>query len=134
MYITANGEYDVSLYEALKVVVDVEASGATTITANGEYDVTEFATAIVDVDIQQYFDSGYTSGFTDGYQSGFTDGVDSVPLETTAFTSNDTYVRSEGDWNNVTVNVPSVTTQSLTQQEYDDLETKDPMVIYLITE
>ena len=78
--------------------------------------------------------SGKTDGFDDGYQSGRTDGVASVPLASTGFTQNGVYVPSAGGWNSVTVNVPSVTTQSLTQQEYDALPTKDPMVIYLITE
>lgn len=77
---------------------------------------------------------GYEQGFQSGYTSGYTDGEASVPLSTTGFTANGTYVASTGGWNEVTVNVPTITTQSLTQAEYDALTTKDPMVIYLITD
>jgi len=88
------------------------------------------------------YTSGYTSGSTDGFQNGYasghTDGYAegraSVPLSSTAFTANDTYTKADGGWNSVTVNVPSVTTQSLTQAQYDALTTKDPLVIYLITD
>lgn len=88
------------------------------------------------------FSSGYTSGSTDGFQNGYAsghtdgyaEGQASVPLSSTAFTANDTYTKAEGGWNSVTVNVPSVTTQTLTQAQYDALQVKDPMVIYLITE
>lgn len=76
--------------------------------------------------------SGFTSGWTTGYTSGYSDGVNSVPLSSTGFTQNGTYTPAQGGWNSVTVNVPSVTTQTLTQQQYDALQVKDPMVIYLI--
>ena len=125
LYITANGDYDVEDYEAVNVNVIPEPPTATTsITVNGEYDVKDYGTAIVSIPFEDYYQSGYTSGYTDG--------VASVPLTSTGFTQNGVYLPSDGGWNSVTVNVPSVTTQSLTQQEYDALETKDPMVIYLI--
>lgn len=161
--ITENGLYNVNPFDMVDVDVHdgITPTGETTIVENGEYDVTDYATAIVQIPTEEYyqsgyqsghtdgyavgavegFTSGYTSGHTDGYNEGFgdgyssgrTDGVASVPLASTGFTQNGVYVPSAGGWNSVTVNVPSVTTQSLTQQEYDALPTKDPMVIYLIT-
>lgn len=86
--------------------------------------------------VESGFTSGWTSGYTSGYTSGHTDGYAegqaSVPLSSTTFTANNTYTKAEGGWNSVTVNVPSVTTQTLTQAQYDALQVKDPMVIYLI--
>lgn len=78
------------------------------------------------------YSSGYTVGYIDGYQVGYEEGEESVPLSSTGFTQNGTYTAVEGGWDEVEVNVPSVTTQTLTQAQYDALAVKDPMVIYLI--
>lgn len=78
------------------------------------------------------YSSGYTVGYIDGYQVGYEEGEESVPLSSTGFTQNGTYTAVEGGWDEVEVNVPSVTTQTLTQAQYDALQVKDPMVIYLI--
>lgn len=76
------------------------------ITANGDYDVEDYEAVTVDV----------TGGTT--------------PTGTITITENGNY--NVVDYGTAAVNVPSVTTRNLTQQEYDALETKDPMVIYLI--
>lgn len=73
------------------------------------------------------FASGYTSGSTDGYSSGIT--YQKSLLASTAVTSNGTYTRENG-YSAVTVNVPFVVT--MTQDEYDALQVKDPNIIYLI--
>lgn len=85
-----------------------------------------------EIGYEQGFQSGWTSGYTSGHTDGYAEGQASVPLSSTAFTANDTYTKAEGGWNEVIVNVPSITTQTLTQAQYDALAVKDPMVIYLI--
>lgn len=52
------------------------------------------------------------------------------------FVSNGTYTPQNGElgWNEVIVDVPSVTTLEVTQEQYDALTTYDQYTIYLITE
>ena len=104
---TENGSYTASTGGWSAVTVNVPTgitpTGQIAISGNGTYDVTQYASANVN-----------------------------IPLSTTGFTSNGTYTKENGGWNVVTVNVPSVTTQTMTQAQYDALTIKDPMVIYLI--
>lgn len=51
---------------------------------------------------------------------------------TLLITENGTY--GVADYKKVIVNVPSVTTEEITQEEYDALTEYDPYKIYLITE
>jgi len=58
----------------------------------------------------QGYDSGYTEGYSDGYTSGETNGMaaQKALLVSSAFTANGTYTMENG-WNEVTVDVPTVT-------------------------
>ena len=70
------------------------------------------------------------------------DGISSVEvavnvnpeLEELQVTENGEYYPEKYGYSSVNVNVPSVTTQELTQAEYDALEVKDNNIIYLIKE
>lgn len=57
-------------------------------------------------------------------------------VTTKRIVDNDTYTAPEGvlGWNEVIVDVPSVTTLEVTQEQYDALTTYDKYTIYLITE
>lgn len=88
----------------------------------------------VAVDTTNWWDSGYTSGYTDGvnacsggsYQEGYDDGWDAgypsgktdgiaeqkAKLASTAFTTNGTYTRADG-WSSVTVDVSGYTQEDL---------------------
>lgn len=106
---------------------------STTITLNGNY-TSENGWNAVNVNISQ---TGHTDQeLIDAYNSGHTDGIteQKAKLTSTSITSNGTYTREDG-WNQVAVNVPSVTTQSLTQAQYDALpaSAKTANIIYLIT-
>ena len=97
----------------------------TAVTENGIYTKEDgFKKVQVTIPVQDYFNSGYTSGYTVGYTSGSTDGYNSgytggyssgktdgvaeqkSKLVSTAFTGNGTYIKEDG-FNSVTVNVPT---------------------------
>lgn len=65
---------------------------------------------------------------------GYDKAVVSIPLDTLVVTESGTYTNENGGWNEVEVDVRSVTTMELTQDEYDNLEAYDDYIIYLITE
>lgn len=56
---------------------------------------------------QQQYEDGVDDGFVDGYSSGYTEGSDAekAKLGTTGFTLNGNYIKNEGGWSSVTVNV-----------------------------
>lgn len=156
--VTINGNYLVEDGYS-EVLVNVPQTGATPIldnllaSENGSYypsvGIDGFSTVIVSVpqtghteqEIQESYESGYTDGYSSGrtdgfaigYVNGHTDGMEDQKsfMTTASIYGNGTYTREDG-WNAVTVNVPTVTTQTLTQAQYDALTIKDPMVIYLI--
>lgn len=49
-------------------------TGTIEIFENGEYNISNYAVADVQIPVENYYQSGYTSGHTDGYQSGMTVG------------------------------------------------------------
>lgn len=65
---------------------------------------------------------------------GYDKAVVAIPLDTLVVSENGYYAINNGGWNEVEVDVRSVTTMELTQDEYDNLEAYDDYIIYLITE
>lgn len=58
-----------------------------------------------------------------------------ISVNPLSVTENGSYVAPDGEaYTPVDVNVPSVSTLEITQEEYDALETYDPQIIYLITQ
>ena len=107
---------------------------STAVTVNGTYTKEDgFSSVTVTIDTggtwSEGYQSGYTSGFTSGHSSGMTE--QKAKLVSTAVTANGTYTKEDG-YNSVTVNVPSTTTVTLTQAQYDALTVKDINTIYLI--
>ena len=92
--ITENGVFSPSEGGWNEVEVNVSTgitpSGEIEITENGIYDVYNKATANVEIPVWDYYQSGYTSGYTDGFQSGYTSG------ETDGFQSGYTSGNTDG--------------------------------------
>ena len=65
---------------------------------------------------------------------GYDKAVVSIPLTGIGIVSNGEFINENGGWDRVYVDVRSVTTMELTQDDYDNLESYDDYIIYLINE
>lgn len=65
---------------------------------------------------------------------GYDKAIVNIPLTGIGIVSNGEFINEKGGWDRVYVDVRSVTTMELTQDEYDNLESYNDYIIYLITE
>lgn len=128
--ISLSDELDAANYEVDCVEQNFETKDLT-VTENGIYDVLGYDKVIVAIDYSEYEE-------IIAEQTTIIENLNSQiqSVTTNTFTSNGTFTAPEGvlGWNQVVVDVPSVTTLEVTQEQYDALTTYDQYTIYLITE
>ena len=102
---------DIELINNQTKELNVYHNGLDIVVADSGYTGLDKVTVRTNVPVDDYWNSGYTSGSTDGYASGVTDGIaeQKAKLISTAFTVNGTYTREDG-FSSVTVNYDTAST------------------------